>query len=186
MIFQVSIHAPRFREAMPGLVPLATRLPLFQSTLPVSGRRCPRTTMSCAAIRPFQSTPPVSGRRCLIGLRLSYGRLGFQSTPPVSGRRCARDRHGSRLHACFNPRPPFPGGDALWLRFEGSAFEVSIHAPRFREAMHHPRLEHMLGDVVSIHAPRFREAMLLCRRPRRCGSAGFNPRPPFPGGDARQ
>ncbi len=61
---------------------------------------------------------------------------------------------------CFNPRPPFPGGDAkLHLTF-GLPRLVSIHAPRFREAMPFPSdANYTLTAAVSIHAPRFREAM---------------------------
>ena len=60
---------------------------------------------------------------------------------------------------------------------------VSIHAPRFREAMPAGAGLQQAGDLVSIHAPRFREAMRFpdatC-----CLRTSFNPRPPFPGGDA--
>ena len=35
----------------------------------------------------------------------------------------------------FNPRPPFPGGDAENSTSGDKAIGVSIHAPRFREAM---------------------------------------------------
>jgi len=38
-------------------------------------------------------------------------------------------------------------------------YRVSIHAPRFREAMHRKRERTCPGGFVSIHAPRFREAM---------------------------
>jgi len=110
----------------------------------------------------FQSTPPVSGRRCCDFqlLRLATSSL-FQSTPPVSGRRCAEEVSASRGCRGFNPRPPFPGGDALPKGRNWQDVQVSIHAPRFREAM--------LGAIsrigtilkVSIHAPRFREAMPL-------------------------
>ena len=36
---------------------------------------------------------------------------------------------------------------------------VSIHAPRFREAMRRRRQRNRSVSNVSIHAPRFREAM---------------------------
>ena len=62
--------------------------------------------------------------------------------------------------ACFNPRPPFPGGDALVRQRRPGDDVVSIHAPRFREAM---RANFLLGTW---------------------DNDGFNPRPPFPGGDA--
>ncbi len=85
----------------------------------------------------------------------------------------------------FNPRLPFPGGDAAWI----APKSTSTHC-------FNPRLPFPGGDarllccprsscLVSIHASRFREAM-----PRRRGKTpnsprGFNPRLPFPGGDAR-
>ena len=39
------------------------------------------------------------------------------------------------MTACFNPRPPFPGGDAQIPENVFVDGDVSIHAPRFREAM---------------------------------------------------
>ncbi len=60
----------------------------------------------------------------------------------------------------FNPRLPFPGGDAL---NQSQATElkrgVSIHASRFREAMPLDVARHTDVNPVSIHASRFREAM---------------------------
>jgi len=61
----------------------------------------------------------------------------FQSTPPVSGRRCP----------------------AICRALETDQRCVSIHAPRFREAMQELRNAGLVEVVVSIHAPRFREAM---------------------------
>jgi len=132
----------------------------FQSTPPVSGRRCSGRLAGSAQYSRFQSTPPVSGRRCPWVLAKTDDSLRFQSTPPVSGRRCPllptlitsevncfnprppfpggdaafwpRREHG---HSRFNPRPPFPGGDACHCDGCCSWKEVSIHAPRFREAM---------------------------------------------------
>ena len=83
----VSIHAPRFREAMPA-------------------------ACNCSVLM-----------------------VTFQSTPPVSGRRCAIDYVENLASPCFNPRPPFPGGDAATVEFDAIDEIVSIHAPRFREAM---------------------------------------------------
>ena len=181
---KVSIHASRFREAMPLLdrSPCAgdrcfnPRLPFpggdaerckgarrhhpFQSTPPVSGRRCPTARNASPSWSKFQSTPPVSGRRCHGGTLGGHLIEWFQSTPPVSGRRCRRDSSRMVLRAIgFNPRLPFPGGDAPYERWWGVEILVSIHASRFREAMRHgggrrPRLAR-----VSIHASRFREAM---------------------------
>ena len=62
---------------------------------------------------------------------------------------------------------------------------VSIHAPRFREAMQDGTDFNDLHAKVSIHAPRFREAMpRQDHAERRPFHHCFNPRPPFPGGDA--
>jgi len=84
----------------------------------------------------------------------------FQSTPPVSGRRCRGPARG-RIHSFgFNPRPPFPGGDAVDRSSRDVDRQVSIHAPRFREAMP--------------------GGQTICA----LGNNRFNPRPPFPGGDA--
>ncbi len=44
---------------------------------------------------------------------------------------------------------------------------VSIHAPRFREAMRARRVHDLRDLGVSIHAPRFREAMLISRNYRK-------------------
>ena len=62
---------------------------------------------------------------------------------------------------CFNPRPPFPGGDALQQGANWEALVVSIHAPRFREAMPATLVPQQGHLAVSIHAPRFREAMRM-------------------------
>ncbi len=68
----------------------------------------------------------------------------------------------------FNPRPPFPGGDAVAYIGAGVlAPEVSIHAPRFREAMLAGADVNITHLKVSIHAPRFREAMLISRNYRK-------------------
>jgi len=64
------------------------------------------------------------------------------------------------LHS-FNPRPPFPGGDAAILKLFNIETGVSIHAPRFREAMLWEIVDYLETGHVSIHAPRFREAMPL-------------------------
>jgi len=86
--------------------------------------------------------------------------MEFQSTPPVSGRRCAAEMAGSHGSVGFNPRPPFPGGDAATVKAnKNQVIFVSIHAPRFREAMPGLDVCNNRLNKVSIHAPRFREAM---------------------------
>ena len=179
----VSIHAPRFREAMarsarnhgprrgfnprppfPGgdEVILIDREPVakFQSTPPVSGRRCflpafERTLKLVSIHAPRFREAMV---RCLV---CAPGNRQFQSTPPVSGRRWVSARPCRTHQRCFNPRPPFPGGDGAGLCRVSAERQVSIHAPRFREAMVHQALRRTYPLNVSIHAPRFREAMNL-------------------------
>jgi len=86
----------------------------------------------------------------------------FQSTPPVSGRRCRHDRPAQRPDCCrFNPRPPVSGRRCPL----DVAYRIAI-------------------TLVSIHAPRFREAMPVANATANPAVPGFNPRPPFPGGDA--
>ena len=133
---RVSIHASRFREAM----------------LCEPSRRPGRVL--------FQSTPPVSGRRCAITRPPTRRHTLFQSTPPVSGRRCAQSRTSRAGKRSFNPRLPFPGGDADDQITGLDVKPVSIHASRFREAMRGYRRVRFWFKQVSIHASRFREAML--------------------------
>ena len=128
----------------------------------------------------------------------------FQSTPPVSGRRCLWAVVMDQLHDSFNPRPPFPGGDATPPKLSAEFYEVSIHAPRFREAMpasarrydspsmfqstppvsgrrcHETHFAQVVVHDVSIHAPRFREAMRLSRVVRLTASL-FQSTPPVSG-----
>ena len=104
----------------------------------------------------------------------------FQSTPPVSGRRCGTHGAPPRFGDCFNPRPPFPGGDAAARNFSGYEALVSIHAPRFREAMLHLDLRAHQRTAVSIHAPRFREAMRRLNSPRKKPNS-FQSTPPVSG-----
>ncbi len=107
----------------------------------------------------------------------------------------------------FNPRPPFPEGDAKALLEASREQAVSIHALRFQRAMHNeetkqlaelmfqstpsvsrgrcelpPIFSHLYD--VSIHALRFQRAMPAGLRLVRLLFMGFNPRPPFPEGDA--
>ena len=60
----VSIHAPRFRGAMRQTTTVMSSSRRFQSTLPVSGERCPPNWAAPVAAPSFQSTLPVSGERC--------------------------------------------------------------------------------------------------------------------------
>jgi len=182
----VSIHAPRFREAM----------------------RCRPRCGSCRRLC-FNPRPPFPGgdarRRPAARRRLA----SFNPRPPFPGGDACLSARRTRRNTCFNPRPPFPGGDAERRVIGHAEMIVSIHAPRFREAMplaascilfasnlfqSTPPVsgrrcalvlnQTTLPTIVSIHAPRFREAMRRAGYRRRMDQACFNPRPPFPGGDA--
>jgi len=132
----------------------------------------------------FQSTPPVSGRRCHLDQRCGIVGQCFNPRPPFPGGDAGRGLVPATATACFNPRPPFPGGDAFHadgalanhLCFNprppfpgGDAF--SCAGKRQRMVRFNPRPPFPGGDAryrrrlarrfpVSIHAPRFREAML--------------------------
>ena len=107
----------------------------------------------------------------------------------------------------FNPRPPFPEGDASPWHPYCHHRRVSIHALRFQRAMPLQCDEYTAHRPVSIHALRFQRAMRYGRGHKiklagfqstpsvsrgRChrrridtwGNSCFNPRPPFPEGDA--
>lgn len=62
--FHVSIHAPSLPRGDAADDAEAVAIMPFQSTHPVSGRRCIRPSLASACRWLFQSTPPVSGRRC--------------------------------------------------------------------------------------------------------------------------
>ncbi len=183
---EVSIHAPRCREAMLDSWGLDEPLSKFQSTPLVAERRCkaPKTE-DCR-----DSLVSIHAPRCREAMLLAHPveefiNYRFQSTPLVAERRCIK-----------NKCTPDAGKS------------VSIHAPRCREAMQwqhrhrrhcrlgfNPRPSLPRGDaqflrvdqqrrVVSIHAPRCREAMRCCRCCCGCREDSFNPRPSLPRGDA--
>ena len=152
----VSIHAPRFREAMHVDAVFVDRHADVSIHAPRFREAMPDFFKHPANIGEFQSTPPVSGRRCSI----TFGR-GHRSTR-------------------FNPRPPFPGGDAAGERYLCGVIDVSIHAPRFREAMPAELINNYARCDVSIHAPRFREAMLP-QIARRLAERWFQSTPPVSG-----
>jgi len=179
----VSIHAPRCREAMHFLPALIAAGVKFQSTPPVAGRRC----LGNHAPQVEPGIVSIHAPRCREAMpECSHEPLfsvTFQSTPPVAGRRCLNavttaGRWKVSIHA---PRCREAMRDVGIAR--GVAVLVSIHAPRCREAM--LALLLLLGNrhVVSIHAPRCREAMPASSTTS-ATSLRFNPRPPLPGGDA--
>ncbi len=122
--------------------------------------------------------------------------------------RAMRHRHRHWLPwQGFNPRPPFPEGDAEGENAMCRLYEVSIHALRFQRAMHHWLAKSGQGATFqstpsvsrgrcSVYADfltfltGFQSTPSVSRG--RCrGStrmrfpwASFNPRPPFPEGDA--
>ena len=110
-IQDVSIHALRFQRAMPG------------------------TGAAGEPITWFQSTPSVSRGRCAIAPRMIPTESMFQSTPSVSRGRCHAPSSSPTTKYSFNPRPPFPEGDAQTRQAPGSVSPVSIHALRFQRAM---------------------------------------------------
>ena len=133
---RVSIHAPRCRGAMPGLIHWTQDELLFQSTPPVAGGRCPVVGVDGWARIMFQSTPPVAGGRCTNWSGVNIGDYVVSIHAPrcrgaMPLQRCRSLRIGWR----FNPRPPLPGGDAHRQRCDQHGQPVSIHAPRCRGAM---------------------------------------------------
>jgi len=59
----------------------------------------------------------------------------------------------------FNPRPPFPGGDAA-MRFEsGNFWRFQSTPPVSGRRCDEEKTQGQPDQIVSIHAPRFREAM---------------------------
>ena len=112
----------------------AVQIKAFQSTPPVAGRRC--KTQSVARIR-FDVS--IHAPRCREAMPKPMMMLitasMFQSTPPVAGRRCSTNLNSIIIPPCFNPRPPLPGGDAISILYRSGDRNVSIHAPRCREAM---------------------------------------------------
>ena len=156
----------------------------FQSTPPVSGRRCRRASVWTCSFCEFQSTPPVSGRRCLAPAAIRIAKSSFNPRPPFPGGDADEGVEGRGQLQGFNPRPPFPGGDAPFCGHEDVEIDVSIHAPRFREAMRLAtrRGAHQQGQFQS--TPPVSGRRCQDRRRRRPIHYGFNPRPPFPGGDA--
>ncbi len=140
MATNVSIHALRFQRAMHDFTRTIEALFKFQSTPSVSRGRCHRLpAQRCVASRvsihalrfqramrrgdllerrmsKFQSTPSVSRGRCNVAVEGKAGKIMFQSTPSVSRGRCWKFCKTSMACARFNPRPPFPEGDALFSR----------------------------------------------------------------------
>ena len=155
----VSIHALRFQRAM---------------------RRGPRghlagQDVSIHALR-FQRAMHDSGGD-------QHHELEFQSTPSVSRGRCYSCQSRFVSSTGFNPRPPFPEGDASFLPSVGWLKRSFNPRPPFPEGDANPTiikwLEHLFQSTPSVsrgRCARFHRPAALNER--------FNPRPPFPEGDA--
>ena len=138
---------------------------LFQSTPSVSRGRCgtgtaigclgkvsihalrfqramPKARTQCVAYTKFQSTPSVSRGRCRGSTRMRFPWASFNPRPPFPEGDAGWLSQQGRQEQGFNPRPPFPEGDALRVAFRRTACTVSIHALRFQRAM---RDRHTLG-----------------------------------------
>ena len=183
-IKKVSIHASCFQKAMRKQIIRGDWKPTFQSTPPVSRRRCQSRSVQTSVRILFQSTPPVSRRRCIRAAVLSSRDEWFQSTPPVSRRRCPSHRANHRQIWRFNPRLLFPEGDAS-----------RQSKPPLRPTCFNPRLLFPEGDARKApdlvrYTTRFNPRLLFpegdarCRHRRRRGLPRFNPRLLFPEGDA--
>lgn len=90
-----------------GLLP---RCRCFNPCSPFPGSDAPSLHAQPQQIRAFQSTLPVSGKRCMVGSSLLRMIFVFQSTLPVSGERCSSpvttgNIGTKRLH-CANPCIP--------------------------------------------------------------------------------
>ena len=154
---------PVAREAMPSAFAMSSS----SFSVSIHAPRCREAMLGgegyAMFVGLFQSTPPVAGEamRAMLIARTEIAKA-FQSTPPVAGRRCGDVGAG-----------------------DGVPADVSIHAPRCREAMQMPTGIPIAFAAVSIHAPRCREAMHCAAHQTIKHDTRFNPRPPLPGGDAR-
>ena len=183
----VSIHAPRFRGAMPWLSCGAPScLPCFNPRSPFPGSDAPEVVIFITPLTVSIHAPRFRGAMPCLAC-WSPPTMKFQSTLPVSGERCnGRPCHRPRVNCSFNPRSPFPGSDASIVFTFDDGYAVSIHAPRFRGAMQLEATLPAYSSEVSIHAPRFRGAMPKTAISKPSASRSFNPRSPFPGSDAKQ
>ena len=155
----VSIHASCFQKAMQSARRRPGRGPVFQSTPPVSRRRCRIGTARMNAKQCFNPRllfPEGDARRALdaragafVSIHASCFQKAmpaatqtfkcfvlFQSTPPVSRRRCHDpEMRPGGSSTCFNPRLLFPEGDAFQaaqLRFQPPEFQSTPPVSRRR------------------------------------------------------
>ena len=163
--YVVSIHALRFQRAMrhrhrhwlpwQGFNP---RPPFPEGDAEGENAMCRLYEVSIHALRfqramhhwlaksgqgaTFQSTPSVSRGRCRGSTRMRFPWASFNPRPPFPEGDAGWLSQQGRQEQGFNPRPPFPEGDALRVAFRRTACTVSIHALRFQRAM---RDRHTLG-----------------------------------------
>ncbi len=159
------------------------RVPEFQSTPPVAGRRCRSTPPSSRWRTSFNPRLPLLGGDALVYPGETTPNGPFQSTPPVAGRRCsaiqspAAHQKTVSIHAsrCWEAMRAVAAGCCSRLLFQstppvaGRRCQSRRHRAR-RPARFNPRLPLLGGDaldfleaallqVVSIHASRCWEAM---------------------------
>ena len=156
---QVSIHALRFQRAMrrPIFSLCAHRLVSihalrFQRAMRLHRRRdhdgdavsihalrfqraMPKARTQCVAYTKFQSTPSVSRGRCRGSTRMRFPWASFNPRPPFPEGDAGWLSQQGRQEQGFNPRPPFPEGDAGSSHLGAQIQDVSIHALRFQRAM---------------------------------------------------
>ena len=158
--WSVSIHAPRCRGAMRVRADYLVDLPMFQSTPPVAGGRCPFGDHLCKRDICFNPRPPLPGGDAFSGnSTVTHEGVSIHAPRCRGAMHCFCSGHGD-LSKSFNPRPPLPGGDAT-EHYTAGAGKISFN-PRpplpGGDAFHCPG-HCRLHRCVSIHAPRCRGAM---------------------------
>ena len=182
----VSIHAPRCRGAMQAVWEPLTKAMEFQSTPPVAGGRCLLRRNSVHRYGPVSIHAP----RCRGAMQRFHFFRRQVHFVSIHAPRCRGAMHlltwmSLPAMACFNPRPPLPGGDALDLVRVSKEFSVSIHAPRCRGAMHRSHTPVSRLDPMFQSTPPVPGGDACTRITCHPNPYCFNPRPPLPGGDAR-
>ena len=110
----VSIHAPRFRGAMPAsFLASPGRDVCFNPRSPFPGSDALRPRNSQRRRSRFQSTLPVSGERCPAAAPRRWQHPhGFNPRSPFPGSDAGLQISPVKSSHSFNPRSPFPGSDA--------------------------------------------------------------------------
>ncbi len=184
----VSIHAPRHRGAMPRCATHSRPICSFQSTPPVTEGRCQADPPS-ADLRHVVSIHAPRHRGAMhlrFRLVLATVRVSIHAPRHRGAMRRRRTPRRRGRNSRFNPRPPSPRGDA-WPDAGTPALENKFQStpPVTEGRCHWFATAAAAFSAVSIHAPRHRGAMPMYVPVWLQLSAGFNPRPPSPRGDAR-